>query len=384
MLSYTGGLSSQQQAKERKRKSQDVQRLYEEDFRRTMKNLAAAIKGAQGNVKTELERLRVKCLEEREAISAEAEAEFEEALARLRKGRDEVAKLRRAEHKDVIAAMRREIDAIRKRIKDERRAWPEIWKGYTIEAREAFERFVRDARAKRDEKVRVARAQCMQRGTTALKEAQEALLKLTEEKAERLGDKRFKKQYEASGKGPRAKKQAATSEEQKRSQRLEREYDAAQRKERQSVSRQRAKERAAESDDEVRSNLEAIDPRLVSLFEMFGRKVKGTDRKSRTEAFVEMYEEDKANMDAALWQAEEEATNRFLEQQYREHKEKEREKERKERQAKAKRSQASFGTSSGADLVGDPRQLVIGQPPPPKRKKAVASLDPFETSDPPF
>ena len=143
MLSYSGGLSQQQQKAERKRKSAAVHELYEEDFKKTIRALNAAIKSAQGSVKEELHRLRA-------------------------------------------------------RIKEERKQWPDIWKGYQIEEQEKFERFVREARAARDEKVRVARAQCMQRGTTALKEAQEALLNLTADKASRLGDRRFSKQYEAS------------------------------------------------------------------------------------------------------------------------------------------------------------------------------------------
>ena len=356
MLSYSGGLSSQQQKTERKRKSQAVHQLYEEDFKKTIRSLNAAIKNAQGKVKDELHALRVKCLEEREAMSAEAEAEFEEALARLRRGRDDLAKLKRAEQKDKIDAIKREIAALRARIVEERRAWPEIWRGYQIAEREKFERFVREARAARDARVREAREQCIARGTSALRDAQNALLQLNADKSGRQSDRRFSKQYEASKRKEPKKVTAA----------------------------QKAKERKQESDDEVRSNLDAIDPRLVTMFDLYKNKVKETDRKSRTEAFLEMYQEDQGNMDAALWQAEEEATNRFLEQQYREKQAAEKERERKERKQKQKHAQATFGTASGADLAGDPRQLIIGEPPPKARRGKIPVVDPFLTGDTPF
>jgi predicted nucleic acid-binding Zn-ribbon protein len=49
-----------------------------------------------------------------------------------------------------------------------------------------------------------------------------------------------------------------------------------------------ARERASESDDEVRAN---IPPELVRLFDRVRRSIKGTPRKSRTEAFLEYAEE---------------------------------------------------------------------------------------------
>ena len=47
-------------------------------------------------------------------------------------------------------------------------------------------------------------------------------------------------------------------------------------------------ERRAESDDEVRSNL---DPQMVGVFDAVRRHIKGTQRKTRTEAFLEWAEE---------------------------------------------------------------------------------------------
>lgn len=347
MLSYSGGLSSQQQKQERKRKSADVQRLYERDYQQTMVKLQKAIKTAQGRVKEELEHVRSKCLEEREALSAEAGAEFEEAIALLRQGKKDVDRLRRAEHKDALAKIRDKIAKLREELRAEQRGWPDIWKAYAIDSREKFEAFVKQARFARDEKVRRARAECIQRGTSALREAQELLAKLTAEKDERDNDRKFKKGYEAS---KRREPKAVSS-------------------------KQRAKERKAESDDEVRSNLEAVDPRLVSMFELYKKKVEGNERLSRTEAFLQMYEEDKGNMDAALWAKEEEETNRYLEKQYKERMAQEKEREKRERQAKAKRSQASFGMPSGADLTGDPRQLTMDVPRKQKRQKVESEWD---------
>lgn len=55
-----------------------------------------------------------------------------------------------------------------------------------------------------------------------------------------------------------------------------------------SVARASAKERRAESDDEVRAN---IPPDLAALFERVKRGIKGTPRMSRTEAFFHFAEE---------------------------------------------------------------------------------------------
>lgn len=313
--------------------------MYEQDFKKTMVKLGQAIKAAKGKVKEELEAVRDKCMVEREALSAEATAEFEEALALLRQGKKDVDRLRRAEHKDALAKIREKIAKLREELRAEQRGWPDIWKAYQIDSREKFEAFVKNARAAREEKLRLARAECLARGTSALREAQELLAKLTAEKTERENDRKFSKGYAAS---KRREPKAVSSQ-------------------------QRAKERKAESDDEVRSNLEAVDPRLVAMFELYKGKVKGNERQSRTEAFLEMYEEDKGNMDAALWAKEEAATTRYLEQQYKEHVAAEKEKERRERAAKMKRSQAAFGLPSGADLAGDPRQLTMDAPRPAPR-----------------
>lgn len=54
------------------------------------------------------------------------------------------------------------------------------------------------------------------------------------------------------------------------------------------VRKARARARQAESDDEVRANL---PPELVPVFDAVRKGIKGTARKSRTEAFLQMAEE---------------------------------------------------------------------------------------------
>jgi hypothetical protein len=61
-----------------------------------------------------------------------------------------------------------------------------------------------------------------------------------------------------------------------------------QRVERPRKQRSTARERAQESDDEVRNNLE---PNMVPVFDSVKKYIKGTPRKSRTEAFLQWAEE---------------------------------------------------------------------------------------------
>lgn len=80
-----------------------------------------------------------------------------------------------------------------------------------------------------------------------------------------------------------------------------------------------ARERGQESDDEVRSNL---PPELVPVFNSVRRHIKGTPRKSRTEAFLQYAEENpgevfagmqhRADRELAALLAEQERTEREL------------------------------------------------------------------------
>jgi hypothetical protein len=71
------------------------------------------------------------------------------------------------------------------------------------------------------------------------------------------------------------------------------------------LARSRAHERRQESDDEVRSN---IPPELVPLFEKVKRSIKGSDRKTRTEAFLEYAQESPGEE----WEAIEDAADRAV------------------------------------------------------------------------
>lgn len=76
--------------------------------------------------------------------------------------------------------------------------------------------------------------------------------------------------------------------------------------------RTRRGERRAESDDEVRGNLE---PELVPLFELLKRTIKGSDRQSRTEAFRQYAEEHQAE----VYEAQEREAERALRRDVKKH-----------------------------------------------------------------
>ena len=76
--------------------------------------------------------------------------------------------------------------------------------------------------------------------------------------------------------------------------------------------RSRRGERRAESDDEVRGNLE---PELVPLFELLKRTIKGSDRQSRTEAFRGYAEEHQAE----VYEAQDREADRALRRDLRKH-----------------------------------------------------------------
>ena len=85
MFSASGGLSTQQQKKARAEKRAAVEQMYENEFKRIMKQLGEAIKAEQGKVRDELKALRDRCISEREAVSQEADAEFEAALEKAQR-----------------------------------------------------------------------------------------------------------------------------------------------------------------------------------------------------------------------------------------------------------------------------------------------------------
>lgn len=384
VLAYQGGLSSQQQKKVRAQKARDVQTLYESEHKRVMRELAAAIKRAKGNEREELTKLREACAAEREVVSQEAQKEFEETLALMRKRRTEYLAAIRSNYTQTIArlteeraALLREAREKAKQRKDLAGLWPEVWRGEQISAKAEFEQFVADARRKRAETIKAARGECLARGTTALSQAVEKLKGLEGDRASRSADKNFSRAYEKSGKANKPKVSAA----------------------------KRAKERKEESDDEVRSN---IPPELTPIFEKLKGQVKANERKSRTEAFLEMYEEDKGNLDAWLaakhenldekrmnaemerWYEEQRAQSAYVEAQQKAEAEERKTKAAKEAKKARKAVQTEFASKSGrgiAEKKSKQKQLLDDMPDnvsdaylPPGFEAAVDSFS-FEDLD---
>lgn len=320
VLSHSGGLSTQQQKKERSRKRQAIESVYENEFRRVMKALRDNIKTSKGAVRTELETLQTHCHQEREVLSKKARAEFDAALGALRTRRAAYLAAVKAGHREKIAKLQKERRELSDEIKHIRTTWPDIWKGSTITAKADFDRFVMEARSERASKLHHARQECLARGSSALSNATKKLHTLEGEKKERLGDRQFAKQYKAAGKKmPRAV--SAT---------------------------QRRKEKAQESDDEVRGN---IPPELLPIFEMIKGGIKGNARLSRTEAFMKAYEEDQGNLDARLIAKQEAENERQLEAWMKEQKEVEamRARAETERMAKSKTSKSKTTFEEGSD-----------------------------------
>jgi hypothetical protein len=124
-------------------------------------------------------------------------------------------------------------------------------------------------------------------------------------------------------------------------------------------------ERRSESDDEVRSN---VDPHLLPLFEEVKGKIKGSERRSRTEAFLEYAE---AHPEDVLFAREREAASslhRAIMAQQR---------EPRHAPRTRKMLQTSASLAYGAALVSDdPRQIPLAPakaaPKPPAAKSAKA------------
>jgi hypothetical protein len=70
-----------------------------------------------------------------------------------------------------------------------------------------------------------------------------------------------------------------------------------------------AHERRQESDDEVRA---ALDPDMLPLFEKVKRKIRGTDRMSRTEVFLNMVHESPELVLEAIEELSQRELNRLL------------------------------------------------------------------------
>lgn len=345
VAAYSGGLSSQQQRQVRAQKARDVQTLYENEHKRVMRELGAAIKKAKGEERAELQRLRDACTVEREVVSKAAQEEFEASLA--------LAKKRRADYLDAIrkdyratlarlaeerAALLREAREKAKQRRDLAGLWPEIWRGEQITAKAEFEQWLIQAREARAETIRRARSECLARGSTALSQAIEKLKSLVSDQDERKADRRMSKAMSKPAKGQKPK--ITTS--------------------------QRRREQREESDDEVRSN---IPPELVPIFEHVKKQVTGNQRQSRTEHFLELYEEDKGNLDAWLaaeqekldekrlasemerWYEEQQAQTAYVEAQRAAEIEEEKRREAKATKKARKAIQTQFTSKSGRGIA---------------------------------
>lgn len=107
--------------------------------------------------------------------------------------------------------------------------------------------------------------------------------------------------------------QAAAAKALRDERRLQREVRAADK--RASLVRSTKRERAQEDDDAVRANL---PPDLVPVFDQVKKKIKGSPRKSRTEAFLQWAEENPGEI-VAVQQADADAYLAKLLQQEKEH-----------------------------------------------------------------
>lgn len=98
--------------------------------------------------------------------------------------------------------------------------------------------------------------------------------------------------------------------------------------------RSKAKERRRESDDEVVSN---IEPRLVPLWEQVKRTLRGSERKSRTEAFLEYVEAHPGEVVEAQLGGSERAQEHEFAGEYARHLEEQAERRRPLRKTRARR-----------------------------------------------
>ena len=166
-------------------------------------------------------------------------------------------------------------------------------------------KLVKLARVARDEAIRVVRADCALkrqelRDACALRRTR-AKMRGNEEVAERLAVVAGERKYEKTLRGVGPSKLRST-----------------------------ARERGQESDDEVRSNL---SPEMVPVFNRVRRDIKGTPRKSRTEAFLQWAEENTGEVfELMQHQADRELAKLLKEQE---------QLEREHRPRRARRAQAA-------------------------------------------
>lgn len=182
----------------------------------------------------------------------------------------------------------------------------------------ALKAAIKDARASHHQSIRHAKESCRAARLDARRRASELRARLllelrvavaAERQAARSscaslrGEAREHKERHARARAELAAERAFRAE----MRRIERSNRARRRE----IARGSARERASESDDEVRGN---IPPELVALFERVKGRIKGGDRRTRTEAFLQYAEENPREVLSSI-EDESEAQLRELERQ---------------------------------------------------------------------
>jgi len=151
---------------------------------------------------------------------------------------------------------------------------------------------IREALAKRKTRMAAAVQSC-RAGRVSLREKKKAVRALRRIETNAILDDMTQAERGACATGKQEAREApkrsrAALKAERSRQRAERRTEKALRSKRPGLSRTTARERASESDDEVRRN---IPEELAVYFEQVKRQVKGSGRQSRTEAFLRMAEE---------------------------------------------------------------------------------------------
>jgi len=161
---------------------------------------------------------------------------------------------------------------------------------------------IRGAKRRRSEAMREAVQRCREERQNVKERAKERRRELREQLREALQGEKLAAREACTARKAEVRSSGATAIQKARELvRAERAYQAELRRlEQRAKKRERrtaAHEHRAESDDEVRSNIPAD---LLPLFERVKRTIRGTDRQSRTEAFLRYAEEHPDELVAAM------------------------------------------------------------------------------------
>jgi len=196
---------------------------------------------------------------------------------------------------------------------DKRKLWKTIDKDLKTKARAKVNDLredVRRARKLRSESKEKARERCLRERLRA-RERGRAIREKAKLRARAIVDRarqdcKLSKAWSESTR--ETVRRARTALETERAhQRSMRQIERSQRGRLAGIAKTKVRERAGESDDEVRQN---IDPSLVPLFNKVKRQIRASSRKSRTEAFLQYVEENPRERDHAI----EDATDALIRQ----------------------------------------------------------------------